>query len=151
MIRWQGKNTLVISQDYGSFLALGGIVTKAPLEFTGGMEKDRCGKCRACQEACPMAALDEPYRLKRERCLSHLLSEESLPRETFQLMGNKILDCEICQIVCPFRRLLKTVIDKFGLSARANIWISKVARTIVDREGQENMEAPRPQDVASRE
>lgn len=53
-IGWQGKNTLVISPDYGSFLALGGIVTDAPLEPDKGMEKDRCGKCGACQEACPM-------------------------------------------------------------------------------------------------
>ena len=103
-VGWQGKNTLLISPDYGSFLALGGIITDAPLEADEGMEKDRCGKCRACQEACPTNALDEPYRLNRKRCLSHLLSEESLPHETYQLTGNKVLDCEVCQLVCPWNK-----------------------------------------------
>jgi len=103
-VGWQGKNTLLISPDYGSFFALGGIITDASLEPDEGMEKDRCGKCRACQEACPASALDEPYRLNRERCLSHLLSEESLPQEACQFMGNKVLDCEICQLVCPWNK-----------------------------------------------
>jgi len=101
---WQGKNTLLISPDYGSFLALGGIITDARLQPDEGMEKDRCGKCRACQDACPTSALDEPYRLNRGRCLSHLLSEESLPRETYPFMGNKVLDCEVCQLVCPWNK-----------------------------------------------
>lgn len=103
-IGWQGKNTLLISPHYGSFLALGGIVTDALLEFDNRKEEDRCGKCRACQEACPVDALDEPYRLKRERCLSHLLEEESLSEEAYQIMGNQIIECEICQIVCPWNR-----------------------------------------------
>jgi epoxyqueuosine reductase len=103
-VGWQGKNTLLISPDYGSFLALGGIITDTPLEADEGMEKDRCGKCRACQEACPTNALDEPYRLNRKRCLSHLLSEESLPQEAYQFTGNKVLDCEVCQLVCPWNK-----------------------------------------------
>lgn len=103
-VGWQGKNTLLISPDYGSFLALGGIITDAPLEADEGIDKDRCGKCRACQEACPTNALDEPYRLNRDRCLSHLLSEKSLPHEAYQSMGNKVLDCEVCQLVCPWNK-----------------------------------------------
>jgi len=88
----------------GIAYTLGGIITDAPLEADEGMEKDRCGKCRACQESCPTSALDEPYRLNRERCVSHLLSEESLPHEAYQFVGNKVLDCEVCQLVCPWNK-----------------------------------------------
>jgi len=104
-IGWQGKNTLLISRHYGSFLALGGIVTNARLEFDSGTEKNRCGTCRACQDACPLGALNEPYRLNRKRCLSHLFDEESLSGEVLQLMGNQIVECEICQLVCPWNRM----------------------------------------------
>ncbi len=103
-IGWQGKNTLLISPYYGSFLALGGIVTEALLDFDNKRVEDRCGKCHACQDACPMGALDEPYQLERERCLSYLLEKEILSEEAYQIMGNQIIECEICQIVCPWNK-----------------------------------------------
>jgi epoxyqueuosine reductase len=103
-IGWQAKNTLVISPEYGSFFALGGIITDAFFAPDGGPEKDRCGTCRACQEACPTNALAEPHRLNRERCLAYLYQAESLPQEICRLMGNRIVECEICQTVCPWNK-----------------------------------------------
>ena len=103
-IGWQGKNGLLISRQYGSFMALGGIVTDAPLEPDAGRAEDRCGKCHACQDACPVGALAEPYRLDRERCLSHRLQTPGLPEEARRAMGNRVLQCEICQEVCPWNR-----------------------------------------------
>jgi magnesium chelatase family protein len=45
-----------------------------------------------------------------------------------------------CQIDDVSQKLLETAIDKFGLSARAYTRILKVARTIADLEGQENIQ-----------
>jgi magnesium chelatase family protein len=45
-----------------------------------------------------------------------------------------------CQIDDASQKLLETAIDKFGLSARAYTRILKVARTIADLEGQENIQ-----------
>jgi magnesium chelatase family protein len=45
-----------------------------------------------------------------------------------------------CQIDEAGQKLLETAIDKFGLSARAYTRILKIARTIADLEGQENIQ-----------
>ncbi len=101
---WQGKHSLLISKKYGTFLALGGIITDAELEHTGEREPNRCHKCTECQKACPVDALHDPYILNREKCMSNLLSEESLPQEIVAAMENRIGDCEICQNACPWNK-----------------------------------------------
>jgi magnesium chelatase family protein len=47
-----------------------------------------------------------------------------------------------CQIDEDSQKLLEMAIDKFGLNARAYTRILKVARTIADLEGQENIQPP---------
>ncbi|MFC1682810.1 epoxyqueuosine reductase [Candidatus Zixiibacteriota bacterium] len=101
---WQGKHSLLISKKYGTFLALGGIITNADLEHNTKEESNRCGDCDKCQKACPLAALDQPYVLNREKCLSFLLQADNLPAEAQNVMENRIGDCEICQQVCPWNR-----------------------------------------------
>ncbi len=99
---WQGKHSLLINEKYGTFLALGGMVTNAGLEHNKVYEKNRCGKCQKCQEACPCEALDQPYMLNRKRCLSNLLQNDNLPEEAKAIMENRVIDCEICQEACPW-------------------------------------------------
>ncbi len=103
-IGWQGKNSLLVSQQFGSFLSMGGIVTNAELEPEGRPAADRCGKCRACMNACPTGAIEEPYRLNRERCLTYRLQRPSLPEDVRRVVGNRVLQCEICQGVCPWNQ-----------------------------------------------
>jgi len=101
---WQGKHSLLISKKYGTFLALGGIITDADLKHNTELEPNRCHKCDMCQQACPMGALDQPYVLNRKNCLSNLLQIEYLPEEAQVVMENRVGDCEICQEACPWNR-----------------------------------------------
>jgi len=101
---WQGKHSLLISKKYGTFLALGGIITNADLKHNTDQEKDRCIKCSKCQQACPMTALDQPYILNRSKCLSNLLQIEDLPKKAQAAMENRVADCEICQQACPWNK-----------------------------------------------
>lgn len=101
---WQGKHSLLFSRKYGTYLALGGIITNASLEINTKAEPNRCGNCEQCQKACPLGALNQPYVLKRNKCMSHLLMAESLIGKVDAAMENRIGDCEICQDACPWNR-----------------------------------------------
>ena len=101
---WQGKHSLLISRKYGTFLALGGIITDAVLAHNTELEPNRCRECDRCRQACPMGALDQPYVLDRKKCLSNSLQVEELPEEAQVIMGNRVADCEICQEACPWNK-----------------------------------------------
>ncbi len=101
---WQGRQSLLVSKKYGTFLALGGILTNAELEHNTQEEKNRCKNCRLCLEACPVNALETPFVLDYGACLSYLLQIKPLPGEAKAVMGNRVGDCEICQQACPWNR-----------------------------------------------
>ena len=101
---WQGKHSLLISKKFGTFLALGGIITDADLKNNTIEESDRCRNCDKCQTACPLAALDQPYVLNVKKCMSYLLQNDKIPENLKIVMENRIGDCEICQDSCPWNR-----------------------------------------------
>jgi epoxyqueuosine reductase len=101
---WQGKHSLLISKQFGTFLALGGIITDAELEHNTQEETNRCKTCDKCQKACPLSALDKPYVLNRTACMSNRLQNPSLPEKVKNVMENRVVDCEICQEACPWNQ-----------------------------------------------
>jgi epoxyqueuosine reductase QueG len=99
---WQGKSSLLVNRTFGTFLALGGILTDADLTPVLEQESDHCKGCTKCQQACPMGALAQPYVLNKSRCLSYQLQKGNLSQEARAVMGNRVMDCETCQQVCPW-------------------------------------------------
>jgi epoxyqueuosine reductase len=107
-IGWIGKNTCVISQQLGSWLLLGVVITSIPV--TAGTQfniaPDRCGSCTRCIDACPTDALVAPHQMDASRCISYLTIEKkgSIPVELRAAMGRQVFGCDICQDVCPWNR-----------------------------------------------
>ena len=101
---WKGKHSLLISKKYGTFLALGGILTTAELEHNAQTDPDRCRNCKKCQEACPVSALDQAYALNMKKCMSYRLQVGNLPVNIQAAMENRVADCEICQDSCPWNK-----------------------------------------------
>jgi epoxyqueuosine reductase len=104
-VGWVGKNTCLISQQTGSWLFLGVILTSIELE-ADLPAPDRCGTCTRCIEACPTDALIAPYKLDSNKCISYLTIEKrgTIPEEIRAGMGRHIFGCDICQDVCPWNR-----------------------------------------------
>ena len=102
---WQGKHTLVLNREAGSWFFLGEIYTDIPLPVDLPGE-DHCGKCRACITVCPTDAIVAPYELDARRCISYLTIEHegSIPEDLREGIGNRIFGCDDCQLMCPWNR-----------------------------------------------
>lgn len=106
-----GKNTLLISPRYGSYLLLGEIILDRELPAAGVREgvargPGTCGSCRRCLDVCPTHAFPAPWILDSRRCISYLTIElkGAIPPELRPKMKNWIYGCDECQSVCPWVR-----------------------------------------------
>jgi epoxyqueuosine reductase len=103
-VGFYGKNTLVITRRFGSWVVLGTLVTEADVEPSAPLGLD-CGSCTRCIDACPTGALDEPGVLDSTKCLSYWSQAPgSIPEAYRAEMGAQVYGCDICQDVCPWNR-----------------------------------------------
>ena len=104
-----GKNGLLITKRFGSFVFLGEIVTDMPLCETGTAEAG-CAICGACEKACPVG-------LNKALCLSAVTQQKKpLTEEQQRLIKahKTVWGCDICQNVCPHNKNAdKTDITEF--------------------------------------
>jgi epoxyqueuosine reductase len=105
---WQGKHSLVLNQDAGSWFFLGELLVDIPLPVDAVHTGD-CGSCVACITICPTQAIVAPYTVDARRCISYLTIElqGAIPEEFRTLLGNRIYGCDDCQLVCPWNRFAK--------------------------------------------
>lgn len=125
---WIGKHSNIIHQQNGSWFFLGEIYTDLPLTDTQEQTSDNhCGTCTACMDACPTAAIVEPYMVDARRCISYMTIElqGSIPLEFRSAIGNRIYGCDDCQLVCPWNRFAKPTAEN-DFQARHNLHDSKL-------------------------
>ena len=101
---WIGKNTNLITRDFGSWIFLSEIIIDKILEVDDFFDMDLCGTCTACIDDCPTDAIVEPYTLDSNKCISYLTIEHrgKIPEDKKDSLNNWIYGCDICQEVCPW-------------------------------------------------
>lgn len=100
---WIGRQSLLITREYGSTVLLGALVLCDEAEsYDRPYEGDGCGECRRCIEACTNRAIMDNRTIDSRRCISRLTIEnETFAPDDCGLNG-WIFGCEECQNVCPY-------------------------------------------------
>ncbi len=114
----RGMNSLLITEDFGSYVFIGEIVTSLELDAAKSSIKT-CIKCGKCLEVCPAKALDGKG-VDTKKCLSAVTQKKgSLTDEEKKLMleCGCVWGCDICQDICPMNQNAAfTRIEEFILS-----------------------------------
>ena len=107
-IGWHGKSTMLLNREFGTWFFLAEILTS--LEFAPDtVEKNYCGRCTRCIDACPTGAITAPHQMDARRCISYLTIElkGSIPIELRPLIGDRIYGCDDCLDACPWNRFAR--------------------------------------------
>ena len=129
----KGRNSLLITPEYGSYVFLATIITTIKLntENSQPLKNDTCLNCGLCVKKCPTGAIVEDYKIDNEKCLSHITqkkgelteSEVESIREAGLVWG-----CDICQKICPMNKNKK---ETYMESFKTNI-VKELSKENVD-------------------
>jgi epoxyqueuosine reductase len=102
---WQGKNSLLINKDYGSWIFLGELLINREYPIDAP-QPDHCNDCQLCIKACPTKAILDNHTIDARKCISYLAIEygrKSALQDQLNLNG-RVFGCDICQDVCPWNK-----------------------------------------------
>ena len=112
---WLGKHSNVITPEHGSWVFIGELFLNLELEYDSERIEDHCGTCTLCIDACPTAAITEPYVVDSNKCISYATIElraPELPEEIESNLSGWFYGCDICQDVCPWNRFETTTVEE---------------------------------------
>ena len=107
-IGWHGKSTMLLNRQFGTWFFLAEILTTLELA-PDPPQKNYCGRCTRCIDACPTGAITAPHQVDARRCISYLTIElkGSIPVGLRSMIGDRIYGCDDCLDACPWNRFAK--------------------------------------------
>lgn len=100
---WIGRHCQLITRPFGPWIRLGSVFTDLELPCGPAMEKNFCGRCRRCVDACPANALTGAAwypGLAREEILDVRACDRWKKENYFEFHQGH--NCGICTAVCPY-------------------------------------------------
>ncbi len=119
-IGYLGKNSMFISEKYGSYCYLG-LVLIEELITSNRKSTISCGSCNKCLVACPTNAISN--QIDCSKCISERLQNRH--NLNFDKLGSNIYGCDICQDVCPHNKKQQTVDGYKLVDLESNLFINK--------------------------
>jgi epoxyqueuosine reductase len=106
---WQGKHSIVINREIGSFFFIGALILNITLDYDEPYTGEYCGKCRLCFEMCPTGAINEDRTIDARKCIANITIEnrEPVPPDMIPKIGRRVYGCDRCQEVCPWNKVAK--------------------------------------------
>jgi epoxyqueuosine reductase len=103
---WQGRHSILINKEKGSFFFIGILVLNIDLEYDAPYSEDHCGACTLCIDACPTSAINDNRTIDARKCIANLTIENRgpIPEAIIPKMGRRIYGCDRCQEVCPWNK-----------------------------------------------
>jgi epoxyqueuosine reductase len=101
---WQGRHSILINKEIGSFFFLGIVVLNAELDYDEASKGDPCSSCRLCIDSCPTRAINENRTIDVRKCIAYVTIESKAPApdEIVSELGGRVFGCDRCQEVCPW-------------------------------------------------
>lgn len=103
-----GKNGLLITPNYGSFVFLGEIITDLEVPSTQNKIKS-CIGCGLCEKLCPGKAIQN-FKINKETCVSDISQKKkelNSLEEKLLIKADTVWGCDICQDCCPMNNSFK--------------------------------------------
>ena len=100
-----GKNSLLIIPGKGSYFFLGELIIDIELDYDQPIPEN-CGSCTRCLDGCPIGAIEQPFRVNANKCISYQTIENrgEISSYVAPRLKNYVFGCDICQKVCPWNR-----------------------------------------------
>lgn len=99
---WIGRQSLLITREYGSTVLLGALVVCDEVDsYDEPYAGNGCGDCRRCIDACPNSAILSCRAIDSRRCISRLTIERKVITPDGCSLHGWAFGCEECQNVCP--------------------------------------------------
>jgi epoxyqueuosine reductase QueG len=100
---WVGRHCQLVTRPFGPWVRLGTVFTDMELPCGPAVERDFCGRCRRCVDACPAGALTGNAwhpGLPREEILDALACDQW--KKDHYPQYHKGHNCGMCAAVCPY-------------------------------------------------
>ena len=68
---WQGRHSIIINREIGSFFFIGTLVLDIELDYDKPFSGEYCGNCRLCIDHCPTGAINENHTIDARKCISY--------------------------------------------------------------------------------
>ena len=107
-----GKNNMLITEKYGSYVFLGEIITDLKIENSTNLTFEslnnfiNCGECSICHNECPTKAINNE-RKNSNICLSYITQKKDIDDIWFDKLEGRIFGCDSCQKLCPYNEKAK--------------------------------------------